>query len=157
MRPRFIKAYPAPGNGSPDERIQLFITPEWVSETWNSVYLPIDQSLPKQQLFENILMVAQPDSQLQMARWDPPHLQILGCVSSQLENLVREVQTLIKGQEGNLQPVELWMFTTYVDHRHFINLGGEILEDASTVDCRGTSNSPQPLFTLHLDQDCWLL
>ena len=49
------------------------------------------------------------------------------------------------------------MLITYVAYRQLVNLGGEILEDASTVDCRGTSNSPQPLFTLHLDIDCWSL
>ena len=53
------------------------------------------------------ISISQPDSQLQMARRDPPHLQVLGGVPSQLENLVGEVQTLIEGLGGNLQPVEV--------------------------------------------------
>ena len=60
------------------------------------------------------ISISQPDSQLQMARRDPPHLQILGSVPSQLENLVGKIQDLIKGLGSNLQLVEvkLWMFKT---------------------------------------------
>ena len=53
------------------------------------------------------ISISQPDSQLQMARRDPPHLQILGSVPSQLENLVGKIQNLITGLGSNLQPGEV--------------------------------------------------
>ena len=43
--------------------------------------------------YSTMVIVSQPDGQLQMARRDPPHLQVLGGVASQLENLVGEIRT----------------------------------------------------------------
>ena len=94
-----------------------------------------------------------------MARRDPPDLQVLGGVPGQLENLVGEIQTSTRA--GCKLGGYVW--TLLLERRHdtyfsinyylesLLNLGSEILEDASTIDSRSTSDSSQPLFTLHLD------
>ena len=96
----------------------------------------------------NIPKVAQPDGQLQMARRDPPHLQVLGGVASQLENLVGEIQSVIRTSPAASRSEVMNVYNSLLS---VYNLGGEILEDASTIDCRSTSDSPQPLFTLYLN------